>query len=62
MLRDQVGLPDFLVTHLQAVADDHKNGVFSAETDVVERIGGRAPQSLSEFIRSNAAAFGRTKS
>lgn len=40
------------------VADDHKNGVFSAQTDVVERIGGRPPQSLEDFIRNNLAAFG----
>ena len=58
VLSEQVGLPEFLVTHLKAVADDHKNGVFSAQTDVVERIGGQPPQSLEGFIRSNLAEFG----
>ena len=58
VLSEQVGLPDFLVTHLKAVADDHKNGVFSAQTDVVERIGGQAPQSLEDFIRNNLTEFG----
>ncbi len=57
ILRDQIGLPEFLVTHLSAVADDHKRGVFSAETDVVERIGGQPPQSLAEFIQANRAGF-----
>ena len=57
VLREQVGLPEFLVTHLKAVADDHKNGVFSAQTDVVERIGGQAPQSLEEFVREHRESF-----
>jgi len=50
-------MPPFLVQHLQAVAKDHKDDIFSAETDVVERIGGRAPQSLASFIRQHRAAF-----
>ncbi len=57
ILSEQVGLPEFLVTHLKAVADDHKNGVFSAQTDVVERIGGQAPQSLEEFVREHRESF-----
>ena len=57
-LRDAAGMPEFLVTHLEAVAKDHQNGVFSAETDVVAHIGGQPPQSLDSFIRENIAAFG----
>ena len=57
-LRDTAGMPEFLVTHLEAVAKDHQHGLFSAETDVVERIGGRPPESLDSFIRENIAAFG----
>jgi uncharacterized protein YbjT (DUF2867 family) len=52
------GMNEFLVTHLKAVAVDHQNGIFSAETDLVERIGGQPPQSLPEFIRQNIDAFG----
>ncbi len=54
------GMNEFLVTHLKAVAVDHQNGIFSAETDIVERIGGQPPQSLPEFIRENIDAFGVT--
>ena len=57
VLSEQVGLPEFLVTHLKAVADDHKNGVFSAQTDVVKRIGGQAPQSLEDFAREHRESF-----
>ncbi len=49
--------PEFLANHLAAVAKDHQNGVFSAQTDVVETIGGQAPQSLRDFIRANRAEF-----
>ncbi|MCK5488964.1 MAG: NmrA family NAD(P)-binding protein [Gemmatimonadetes bacterium] len=52
------GMNEFLVTHLKAVAVDHQNGIFSGETDFVERIGGQPPQSLPEFIRENIDAFG----
>ncbi len=52
------GLNEFAVTHRKAVAVDHQNGIFSGETDVVERIGGQPPQSLPEFIRENIDAFG----
>ncbi len=51
------GMNEFLVTHLKAVAVDHQNGIFSGETDVVERIGGQPPQSLPEFVRENIDAF-----
>ncbi len=57
VLGEQVGLPEFLVAHLRAVADDHKNGVFSAQTDVVKRIGGQDPQSLEDFVREHRESF-----
>ncbi len=57
VLTESVGLPEFLVTHLKAVAQDHQDGVFSAQTDVVQRIGGQAPQSLEDFVRSNRTQF-----
>jgi NAD(P)H dehydrogenase (quinone) len=57
VLTENVGLPGFLVTHLKAVAQDHQDGVFSAQTDVVQRIGRKAPQPLKDFIRSNRTQF-----
>ena len=56
-LVEKVGLPEFQATHLAAVAQDHKDGVFSAETDVVERIGGRPPLSFAQFVRNHIAEF-----
>lgn len=57
VLSEQVRLPAFLVAHLKAVAEDHKNGVFSAQTDVVERIGGQPSQSLEDFVRTQRDRF-----
>ena len=56
------GMTDSLVTHLEAVAVDHQNGIFRGETDVVERIGGQPPQSLEAFVREHRAMFGATLS
>lgn len=49
--------PDYLATHLAAVAEDHQDGVFSAESDVVERIGGQPPTSVEAFVRAHAEMF-----
>ncbi len=57
ILAEKAGLPKFLVSHLKAVADDHKNGIFSAQNDLVERIGGKAPQSLEDFIENHRSIF-----
>ncbi len=56
-LVEKAGVPEFLATHLAAVAQDHQDGVFSAETDVVERIGGRPPLSFALFVRNHIAEF-----
>lgn len=51
------GMSESLIAHLKAVAQDHQDGVFSAVTDVVERIGGQPAQTLAEFIQENLAGF-----
>ena len=47
----------FLIQHLREVAIDHQNGIFAGTNDLVEKIGGRPPMSLEEFINKNRAAF-----
>ncbi len=56
-LVEKVGYPEFLATHLAAVAQDHQDGVFSAETDAVKKIGGRPPQSLKQFVGAHITEF-----
>ena len=51
ILVEKPGFPEFLATHLAAVAQDHQDGVISGVTEVVEKIGGQRPQSLEEFVR-----------
>lgn len=53
----KIGMPEYLATHLAAVAIDHQNGIFSAETDVVETIGGRPPETVASFVRRNLDIF-----
>ncbi|WP_370963747.1 NAD(P)H-binding protein [Amycolatopsis sp. cg9] len=52
------GLPAHLVQHLGNVAVDYRNGVFAGTNDNVEKIGGRAPLSVAQFVRENRAEFG----
>lgn len=56
-LAQRADFPEYLATHLAAVAQDHQDGLFSAENDVVERIGGRPPESVESFARAHAAMF-----
>ncbi|MGW4485105.1 NmrA family NAD(P)-binding protein [Amycolatopsis sp. NPDC004368] len=51
------GADPHLVQHLANVAVDYRNGVFSGTNDIVEKIGGRPPLSVAEFVRENRGAF-----
>jgi NAD(P)H dehydrogenase (quinone) len=48
---------DFLFQHLREVAIDHQNGIFAGTNDLVEKIGGRPPMTLEEFITKHRKAF-----
>jgi NAD(P)H dehydrogenase (quinone) len=47
----------YLLQHLQEVAIDHQNGIFSGTNDVVQEITGRPPMSVEEFVLKNKGAF-----
>jgi NAD(P)H dehydrogenase (quinone) len=51
------GFPDFLAQHLSNVAVDYQNGVFAGTNDIVERIGGKKPTTVQEFITDHLAEF-----
>lgn len=53
----QRGFPAHLVQHLSNVAIDYRDSVFAGTNDHVEKIGGRAPQSVERFVLENKAAF-----
>jgi len=47
----------FVIQHLREVAIDHQNGIFAGTNDLVEKISGRRPMTLEEFISKNRVAF-----
>ena len=47
----------FLAQHLGEVAIDHDNGIFAGTNDVVERIAGRPPMDVAEFVERHRTAF-----
>ena len=47
----------FLIQHLREVALDHQNGLFAGTNDLVEKIGGRPPMTLEEFVTKHRKAF-----
>ncbi|MFG1427968.1 NmrA family NAD(P)-binding protein [Roseixanthobacter glucoisosaccharinicivorans] len=47
----------FLAQHLHEVAIDHQNGVFAGTNDVVERLTGRRPMTVAEFVEKHRAAL-----
>lgn len=51
------GFPAHLVQHLSNVAIDYRDGVFAGTNDHIEKIGGRAPIPVEQFVLENKAAF-----
>jgi hypothetical protein len=47
----------FFIQHLREVAIDHQNGIFAGTNDFVEKIGGRPPMLLEEFIAKHREVF-----
>ena len=52
------GFPSFLAQHLSKVAVDYQNGIFAGTNDIVERVGGKKPMTVEQFVTANRAAFG----
>jgi uncharacterized protein YbjT (DUF2867 family) len=50
-------VPEFVVQHLCAVARDCQNGIFEGTDDVIERVTGRAPMTVREFVSANRGSF-----
>jgi hypothetical protein len=51
------GLPVHLVNHLATMADLHRAGRYDRMSDDVRTLTGKAPLSLQEIVRKNAATF-----
>jgi NAD(P)H dehydrogenase (quinone) len=51
------GFSEFAAQHLSNVAVDYQNGIFAGNNDLVERIGGKKPTTVQEFITAHLADF-----
>ncbi len=56
-LTEQPEFSEYLADHLAHVAQDHQDGVFSVQNDLVEQIGGLPPQSVEDFVRTHIDYF-----
>jgi uncharacterized protein YbjT (DUF2867 family) len=54
----QGGMPSWQAQAVLELEVHCRGGDFSALTDVVERVGGRRPGTIDDFIRQHAASFG----
>jgi uncharacterized protein YbjT (DUF2867 family) len=50
-------LGDFFWQHIEEIAHDHQEGVFAGTNDLVEKIGGRSPLTLREFVEKHRAEY-----
>jgi NAD(P)H dehydrogenase (quinone) len=51
------GYHDHLIQHLQAVAIDYRNGIFTASHDIVTTVDGAEPQTVKQFVMHNKRSF-----
>ncbi|TPG35276.1 NAD(P)H-binding protein [Mycolicibacterium hodleri] len=51
------GFPAHLVQHLSNVVQDYRDGIFAGTNDVIERIGGRTPMTVQEYVDAHRDAF-----
>lgn len=47
----------FLGQHLSEVAIDYQNGIFAGTNDIVERVGGKKPTTVEDFVATHLEAF-----
>ena len=51
--REQARLPPFLVQHLCGVAPGYREGLFGGTDTIIERVTGRAPMTLEDYLELN---------
>ncbi|WP_066366571.1 NmrA family NAD(P)-binding protein [Herbidospora mongoliensis] len=60
ILRD-VGRSEHLIQHLSAVAIDYREGIFAGTDDTIERITGKPPQTVEQYVTTNRNLFPTTR-
>lgn len=51
------GLPAFLVQHFCAIALDYQNGIFAGADTIIEKVTGKRPLTVEEFVTLHRDAF-----
>jgi NAD(P)H dehydrogenase (quinone) len=54
---NRLGKNEELSQHLEEVAIDYENGIFSGMNHVVEQVGGQPPTDIQTFIRAHRSLF-----
>ena len=54
----RAGLPEHVAQHVVTMAELHRAGRYDRQADGVERVTGRQPSGVREFVAANAEAFG----
>ena len=56
------GVPEHLAGHILTMGELHRAGRYDRQADGVQRVTGRTPQSVREFVSLHAAEFGGLRS
>jgi NAD(P)H dehydrogenase (quinone) len=56
VLKD-MGFNPYFIQHISAVAQDCRDGLFSGTNDLIEKLTGRKPMGMTEYIVKNKALF-----
>jgi hypothetical protein len=54
----KAGLSDHFIQHITSVYSGYQDGEFAGHDDTVERITGRMPMSVREYVVANRERFG----
>jgi NAD(P)H dehydrogenase (quinone) len=57
LLMESGGVSARMVQHIACVAQDYQDGIFAGTNDVVERITGRKPLTVEEFVEKHRSKF-----
>jgi NAD(P)H dehydrogenase (quinone) len=57
VLMESGGVSSRIVQHIECVAQDYQDGIFAGTNDVVERITGRKPLTVEEFVEKHRSKF-----
>jgi len=53
----EMGFNAHFVQHISAVAQDCREGLFSGTNDLVEKLSGQKPMTMTDYVVKNKALF-----